>query len=366
MKKIICLALFVSVSLLGVSQVKVYPLAEVDAKNVKGESFVYLLPITTLKVTVYEVKVTEVKGYYSDYSESLLGLSNCIKENRSYYELGGIEVEPITTADPNNSFMVVGKNLSSLKEKFKKNLSINQKSGLEIKSYRKKTAKLPDFFYNYADISYTQQSQAFVETKIIDGVVTQVPASHTKVVSKSFEQKARQAADAIVKCREDQYLLVAGDQETAYSGDAIKTMVEELKTWEDNYMSLFTGVRLYDTVCHIFYITPTEDLDEVQLFNFSSEKGLNSLDQKFESYSLKLNKLYNTSKISNSLKRLTSDTDFSNYLRYRNLVPVRAELNLNGKTLFDYGFFEMYQFSEIQLLPVNLITSNIESVGFIY
>ena len=64
MKKIICLALFVSVSLLGISQVKVYPLAEVDAKNVKGESFVYLLPITTLKVTVYEVKVTEVKGYY--------------------------------------------------------------------------------------------------------------------------------------------------------------------------------------------------------------------------------------------------------------------------------------------------------------
>ena len=66
-----------------------------------------------------------------------------------------------------------------------------------------------------------------MDTKIIDGVVTQVPASHTKTVSKSFESKAREAADAIMKSRKDQYNLVAGEQETPYSREALQTMLAD-------------------------------------------------------------------------------------------------------------------------------------------
>lgn len=103
--------------------------------------------------------------------------------------------------------------------------------------------------------------------------MTQVPANHTKTVSKSFEQKARQAADAIMKSRNDQYMLVAGEQETPYSGDAIAKMLSELKAWENNYMSLFTGVTLRDTVKYVLFITPQTGADDIEMFSFPRPKA---------------------------------------------------------------------------------------------
>lgn len=348
------------------SQTKVYPLSEVNPKETKGECFAYMLPTTMLKVTVTEVKVTEVKGYYSDYAESLLGLTNFIKENKTRYELGGVKIETVSTGDPGKSFLVVGKNTSSVRKLFEKDTHSGNDASTGSTVYSSKASALPEFFRNYADLSYTQQSQAFVETKIIDGVVTQVPANHTKVVSKSFEQKARQAADAIAKCRDDQYLLATGEHETPYSGEALRTMLDELKSWENNYMSLFTGVTLRDTVCRTFYVTPADMQNEVAVFSFSTDKGIAEKTSKGDTYSLKFNNFSNTSSISEAISQITATADTSNYLRIRKSVPVQTLLMLNGKEVYDFGFIDMFQFADIQLIPCSNANCGHGIEGFIY
>ena len=274
MKKISILLIICVLSLSAFAQVQVYPLKEFPEKGVKYVGKVqYALPTTTLKVTVSVSKVQDIRGYFADYAESLLGLTNIIQQNRTYYKLNSVDIEPITAPDDSKVFAAYTSNYDLAKLWQEESMAAaDVLAATPPITYTTHTATLPDFFKNYADISYTQQSETFVDTKIIDGVVTQVPASHTKTVSKSFESKAREAADAIVKSRKDQYNLVAGEQETPYSGEAIQTMLAELKSWENNYMSLFSGVSIADTMVYVFYVTP-KNLSPTTAFYFNATKG---------------------------------------------------------------------------------------------
>lgn len=354
------------ISFLSSAQTKVYPLSEASSKVFKGSSFIYMLPTTSLKVTVTELKITDVEGYYSNYAESLLGISNIVKKNRTYYVLEKVDVEAITIPDEHNAFAVDCKSFASVEDFFKgkpQNICHNKATATV---YKKSSADLPDFFKNYADISYTHQSSAFVDTKIIDGVVTQVPASHTKVVSKSNAQKAQQAADAIAKSRQDQYNLVAGEQETPYSGDAIKEMISELKQWENNYLSLFTGVSVVDTVQHTFYVTPSSDQTNIQIFSFNEDKGFSENLTSKEVYSLNFSQLCNTKNIGVAAQDLKSNFDNYSMFRYKKTAPITIELLKNGGKIYNLNTFDMYQFGETKTFSVNEKPIGVDFVGFIY
>ena len=64
------------------AQVQVYPAGHLpdQSKLVKGSIVTYALPTTTLKMTVSVSKVQDVRGYFADYAESLLGLTNIIQQ----------------------------------------------------------------------------------------------------------------------------------------------------------------------------------------------------------------------------------------------------------------------------------------------
>lgn len=364
MRKIVCLLFFSVLAFSLMAQVQVYPLnMELPKKGIKYTgSVTYALPTTTFKVTVSVSKVQEVRGYFADYAESLLGLTNIVQKNRTYYKLNAVDVEPLRTADMKNCYRAYTSN-SVMAEAWNNTAlcpSPTFPGEMALTSYQTRTASLPEFFKNYADISYTQQSEAFVDTKIIDGVVTQVPASHTKTVSKSFESKAREAADAIAKSRKDQYNLAAGEQETPYSGEAIQTMLAELKKWESNYMSLFSGVSITDTVTYVLYITP-ENLNAVTLFYFNSEKGLNQTKgTASEAYMLNFNRFYN---------KLTEISEV-NYpvgeFVTRDKQPVKVSLQ-HDKTSHDLGIIEMYQAGSLQLVyPSAKQPVDVNTVGIVF
>lgn len=347
------------------AQVQLYPLDNVNLpeKGLKYTGYVtYALPTTTLKVTVSVCKVQDVRGYYADYAENLLGLTNIIQQNRTYYTLNSVEVEPLTTADMSKCYRVYTSNAviaEAMNEATASPKITYPNESLTI--YQTHTASLPEFFRNYADISYTQQSEAFVDTKIIDGVVTQVPASHTKTVSKSFESKAREAADAIAKSRKDQYNLVAGEQETPYTGEALAIMLSELKKWENNYMSLFTGVSIADTFQYVFYLTPKENLEQMIAFYFDTNKGFNQTQgAAADAYKLNLRRMYDQ-------KILVMDWNFPlAHFITRNPQPVSVSMS-HDKTVHDFGIVNMYQAGSLFLVhPSAKEPFDINKVGFVF
>lgn len=346
------------------AQIQVYPADVVPEKGVKYVGSVrYALPTTTLKMTVSVSKVQDVRGYFADYAESLLGLTNIIQQNRTYYTLNSVDVEPIATPDESKIYCAYTSNADIAKLwQEESRTATDVLAAAPLNTYTIHTATLPDFFKNYADISYTQQSEAFVDTKIIDGVVTQVPASHTKTVSKSFESKAREAADAIMKSRKDQYNLVAGEQETPYSGEALQTMLAELKAWENNYMSLFTGISIADTITYVFYVTP-ENLSPVTAFYFDATKGL-SQDKGAEAdaYKLIFSRVYR--------KYITEIVDV-NYPQHgyvtRDTKPVQVSLSHNSANVHDFGIINMHQAGSLQLPPLyDKQVKGVKEFGFVF
>lgn len=346
------------------AQIQVYPIDFVPEKGVKFVGSVrYALPTTTLKVTVSVSKVQEVRGYFADYAESLLGLTNIIQQNRTYYTLNSVAVEPFETPDESKIYYAVTSNADIAKLWQQEQMTANDVFAVApLTAYTVHTATLPDFFKNYADISYTQQSESFVDTKIIDGVVTQVPASHTKTVSKSFESKAREAADAIMKSRKDQYNLVAGEQETPYSGEAIQTMLSELKAWENNYMSLFTGISISDTITYVFYVTP-ENLSPVTAFYFDATKGFSQeKGTAAEAYNLVFNRIYK-----NSVTELVEISYPQHGYVTRDVKPVLVSLSHANAKVHDFGILNMHQAGSLQLPPLyDKQVLGVKDFGFIF
>jgi hypothetical protein len=363
MKKITTLLIICALTLSAMAQVQVYststPLPE---KGVKGLSVNYALPTTTFKMTVSVSKVQEVRGYFADYAESLLGLTNIIQQNRTHYTLNSVDIEPISTANMSERYIAITSN-PDISDAWMDALTATQNAVADMTpiSYSTHTASLPDFFKNYADISYTQQSEAFVETKIIDGVVTQVPASHTKTVSKSFENKAREAADAIMKSRKDQYNLVAGEQETPYSGEALQIMLSELKNWENNYMSLFTGVSISDTTIYVIYVTP-ENLNPTTAFYFDANKGFDpTKGTSSEAYTLNFKRLYEY------YRELTEINYPLNHYITRSCKPAAVSLMHNNSELHNFGIINMYQAGSKEILNTSSKKSiDITTIGFIF
>ena len=204
-----------------------------------------------------------------------------------------------------------------------------------------------------------------METKVIDGVVTQVPANKTKKVSKSSSQKAQEAADAISKSRKDQYSLVAGEQETPYSEEALYRMLQELKQWEENYLSLFTGLTLEDEITYTFYVLPDQSLS-CPLFAFDPNTGV-SFDNLTGNnvYRLVLGPKVDFEPIANEVGNIQANSKNNGY-RIRSTIPIQVMMTFQGKRIHDFGFFDMSQYGPIQILPAHLNDFDIHKYGFIF
>jgi len=365
MKRIILFAFVLGISLFHAQAQKcVYPLPLDSNTVVKSASCRYMLSATAFKVNVTVTKVREIKGHYADYAEKLLGLSNIINENKTYYRIKNVAIEPVQVPDMSQPYLVV---LSSkqLKNGFLYNES--QKSaivpvfGKVEATYTTEATPIPDFFKFYADPTFASTEDAFVETKIIDGVVTQVPANKTKLVSKSSNQKAQEAADLISKCRQSQYNLLAGEQETAYSAEAIDKMVSELKNWENNYLSLFSGITLEDEITYTFYVTPTGETTPAFAFDANSGLSIDNLTGN-NVFSFALSHVL----CPKLLAETPSKVKANNGYRFRTAVPMNVTLTHQGKTLYDFGSFNLSQYGRIQTLPVGNDQLDINTIGFIY
>lgn len=347
------------------AQQNVYPLPLDSGTTVKGSTFRYALPTTALKMTVTVSKVQEHRGYYADFAQSLLGLTNVIQENKTYYRLENVTIEPVEVPDYNHTYLVelsAQQNKDNLLAKLATSKACDTRLGA-LTSYTTYNEPVPEFFKNYSDLSYTQTEEAFVETKIIDGIVTQVPANKTKTVSKTNSQKAQEAADAISKSRKDQYSLISGEQETPYSVETMETMLQELKQWESNYLSLFTGLTTEDETEYTFYVIPDHQ-GTTPAFAFNADRGLSleNLAHNANTYLVDVQPLFN------NVENTAAEDKFSKSkgYRYRKAVAAQVTLIYSNNKIHDFGIVNMRQLGEIKTLPLHQDKLIIKQIGFAF
>lgn len=368
MKRILWTLILCASCLLSNAQQNVYKMPVGDNTAIKGQTFCYMLPTTGFQVTLSVTKVREIKGYYADHAESLLGLNNVIQENRTYYKVNEVAVKPVQMPDTTQAYLVQLSKAQAKAGFLEKMISCKRQhpaSSNAMQWYTTASTPIPDFFKNYAELSYSEQEDSYLETKIIDGVVTQVPANKTKKVSKTSIQKAQEAADAISKSRKDQYSLVAGEQETPYSEEALSRMLQNLKQWEENYLSLFTGLTLEDEITYTFYVIPDQSLS-CPLFAFDPATGV-SFDNLTGNnvYRLVLGPKANFEPIANEVGSIQANSKNNGY-RIRSTIPIQVMMTFQGKRIHDFGFFDMSQYGPIQILPAHFDNFDIHKYGFIF
>lgn len=344
------------------AQKQVYPLPLDSSIKLSDNHFYYHMPTTAIKVDVTITKVREIKGYYADYAEKMLGLTNIISDNRTFYRLKDVTIETTIVPDLDMAFAVEPSAKQLKEQQFAQSLIKSQQNSPVVfnNTYRVNVTPIPDFFKNYANVSYTETEDAFVETKIINGVVTQVPANRTRLVNKTAEQKVQEAADRITQIRKERNNLIAGEQEVAYTKEALELMINQLNQSENDYLDLFRGISLEDEIHYTFYVIPSKEQNTMPIFTLNQDQGFSfDIENSEASYALHFTNF-------NMVKHPAMDyKKASQGFRIRQPQAVNIDLTHNRECIHHFGIYQMLQWGEVQILPANL-DPELESVGFVY
>lgn len=373
MKKIFFSILITSLAITGLfAQKKVNPLP-VDSTFAYGKEYIiYALPQTAFQVNVTVTRSHEFAGVYSQYAGKLLGLNNVISSDNISYSLKNVEIQPIVLPDTACMYAV---QLSS--SQMKGALAQKQKlaaveSGMsqEAVTYSEQPLDIPDFFRFYSDLAYKEQADNYTETQIVDGVVRQVPAQKIQMVAKTNAQQAQDAADMIGHIRDDRYELMTGANEVAYPQATLEMMLNHLNEMEKNYIALFTGFVVDEELHYTVVVTPDSTTTLLPLFSVSSGTGFNTrLSAKpAENYYLQLVPAEMVASADAFAVSWSCAKGHKPNTGYRIRIPQSAEVNLmRGSALLQpVGTFNVYQFGNIEVLPLNQNHIDIQKIGIIY
>jgi hypothetical protein len=87
-------------------------------------------------------------------------------------------------------------------------------------------------------------------------------------------QRAEEAADYILKVRQNRLNLLSATAEVAFEKGSMQYMSEELEKIEKEYMTLFTGIVTEEKSSYTYYIYPAINKTDYALFSFSPNEGI--------------------------------------------------------------------------------------------
>jgi hypothetical protein len=340
------------------SQKIVYQLPVDPNVTINNPTFFYTLPQTAFKVDVVVTKTSHIKGLYADFAEKLLGVTNYCKENSTTFQLKNLIITPFTVPDETQQF-VVELSSTQMKNKFLSSLyEKNETADFHTFSTFEQTRAdlLPDFFKNYADVVMQQTYETYTETKIIDGVVTQVPVTQTKTTTKTLTQQAQEAVDFIEKIRKDRYDILSFSQETPLSKEAFEYLVNQLNALEKQYLELFAGITVLEDIHEAFVIYPQNDTELQHICSVTPTMGFSTSECKTAAYNyflkFTLQASTNLRAKFNKIQALKNKNEAG--YRLRKAEPMLITLVHGEVEETILGLFHVYQFGLLETLPVNI------------
>ncbi len=245
---------------------------------------VYSLPITSLHLSVEALRESYTPGPYAKYAKKYLGITPS-PDYKDSYQLLSIRIVPYIEADQNSRYIA---NLSSFPgPSYPANFFKFTSQGLVVFSDDKNPG---EDNWRFPALTERQQINTAAATNNITSTQTtlykrvknasggydKVAVQQSQAVEKSLEKKAQEAADMIFSLRKKRVDIVTGDTDASFSGEALKTAVDEISRLESDYLSLFIGVTESAVQKLDFDVTPQASADK-QLyvaFRMSDAHGL--------------------------------------------------------------------------------------------
>lgn len=234
----------------------------------------YTLPLTSIQVEVTAEKETFFAGPYAAYAEKLLGMEVRPSDSEKT-TLQEIRITPSVRADLSTVFSADRKALETCLALSAEGLvAFRDKSDASDVVWRFRPGLKEDFADKGITAALKTEKKTFYKVVQTDSTFEQIPVEQEIVVKKSLEERAREAADMLLKARREKFNIATGNTDATFSGEALGAALDYLNGVEKEYLSLFTGYSVKETICRTFEVEPTAEASTMPLFRLSDEGGL--------------------------------------------------------------------------------------------
>ncbi len=294
MKKILILLTILSLAACKTqNNFNVVPVSDIQQTEEKKEGVYYALPRTHVTVDVSVVKTQSFRGPFAGYASRYLGMENVIRENSSSYEIRDIKISTFFEPDPDQfyfvEFMESGQqdDRQIMMELTEAGLIVDVNSPSEFNASGRMTYTMDEESNDYSktfkyfpDQNLYEKVDTIIQQITQDTITIERKILKRKMVEKSTEQKAKEAADFILKVRDQKMNLITGYQETPYSKETLEYMYKELENIENDYMRLFTGLKTTQVLNYRYSYLPPSNIYNIEepLFRFSTRHGVVDAD----------------------------------------------------------------------------------------
>jgi hypothetical protein len=249
---------------------------------------IYSLPHTRIAMTFIAIRRQTVPGPYQQFAHKLLGIDNVSQIPVTKWNLLTVEVATFSEPDPEYFYLVKSNKISAITEILTK----IKTTGLIMEPYDLNTTfqSQPDYIPESVSFPFTDllidktrseevnknKDKKIKETK--DNKYTlpeESPTNREPENEKTLEQKAEIAANNIVKIRKRRLNIVSGKKTYYPEGLALTEGLQELNRIEAEYLSLFIGQVITDTIKHTYYYIPKagSDPERNEVCRFSETLG---------------------------------------------------------------------------------------------
>jgi hypothetical protein len=250
-----------------------------DPSALREGSIVYGLPRTVFTVLVEMERTIEKPGPYARYASDLLGLDDIVREESESWSIEGIIVETHEELDPSEFYIIESNtlfqtNVLALKKEgliLDLNPGLFYSSGDKLMSNEKETNQVRSGDLG-SDEYYLVQSDTAYKRMNIDSSFIRVPYVVEKKKRLTVDQLAERAARRLMEMREGKHLILTGEATVFPQSDAA---IIEMNRLEKEYMELFTGKTLKQTLTYTYQIIPNKEMGgkPILLFQFSELTG---------------------------------------------------------------------------------------------
>ena len=359
------LAICLLCSNIGLAQIKVVHVT--DGVDLEGKSgLFYALPRTLIKVDITVDKTEYYAGPYAAYAGKYLDLENVSTNDYNEFAISQVKLSSMSEPDPDHFYFTevdaksVKKGSAMLLSMSEAGLITGFDGNVEKSIIEEKVTHLSDIQNIYAGLfgysaetNLYERSDTITRKVVVDTVTVEKKYVDKKWVEKSTEQKASEAAKMVTKLRDNRINLLTGYQEVAFDAGTMAYMDKQIKTLEDEYLSLFIGITVNKRLHYSFTILPESDTDfsEIPVFVFSDRTGIKDKSSPGgDLIKLKINLADSLGVIASAVngknKEVKGDKGFS----YRIPAMARVSVEINSD-LKSSGVFPISQFGIVDYLP---------------
>lgn len=222
-----------------------------------AQDVTYALPFTSFTVEVEAVREIHHAGPYSQFAKDMLNLDVPSSDTRKTY-IKEIRIIPRLEADPWAQRYTAPAGSATLLEMTAQGLvAFGEGSDRKDLQWRFQPSDTPS--WGTAGITGPMKVVNNIEYKVVQSEEGEIryPVEHSVSMAKTIEDKAGEAADAILQARRDRHNIAIGNTDANYSGESMAAALGELSKIEEEYLLLFTGYTVTSELSASFEIMPS-------------------------------------------------------------------------------------------------------------